>query len=61
VNVEPYYDSRYDYVNRVRWIGGGTVSWSPHFGIEANFTYQHDSKSSVTNIYALNLILHVFF
>jgi hypothetical protein len=61
VNVEPYYDSRYETVNRVRLIGGGTVAWSPHFAIEANITYQYDSKSSVTNLYALNLILHLFF
>ena len=24
-------------------------------------TYQHDSRSSVTNLYALNVILHVYF
>jgi len=61
MNVEPYYDSRYATVNRVRLIGGGTVAWSPHFAIEANITYQHDSRSSVTNLYALNVILHLFF
>jgi hypothetical protein len=61
VNVEPYYDSRYATVNRVRLIGGGTVAWSPHFALEANITYQHDSRSSVTNLYALNVILHLFF
>ncbi len=61
VNVEPYYDSRYQTVNRVRLIGGGTVAWSPHFAIEANFTYQRDSRSSVRDLYALNVILHLFF
>jgi hypothetical protein len=61
VSVEPNYDSRYDYVNRVRWIGGASVAWSPRFALESNFTYQHDSKSSVTNLCALSLILHVFF
>jgi hypothetical protein len=61
VNVEPYYDSRYDMVNRVRLIGGATVSWSPRFALETNITYQHDSKSSVTNLYALNIILHLYF
>jgi hypothetical protein len=61
VNVEPYYDSRYQSVNRYRLIGGGSVAWSPRFAIEGNFTYQHDSKSSVTNLCALNVILHVFF
>lgn len=61
VNVEPYYDSRYDTVNRTRLIGGATVSWAPRFAIETNWTYQYDSKSSVTCTNALNLILHVFF
>ena len=61
VSVEPYYDSRYSIVNRIRLIGGATVLWSPRFALETNITYQHDSKSSVTNLYALNVILHVFF
>jgi hypothetical protein len=61
VNIEPFYDSRYDYANRVRYIGGATVAWKTFFAIEANFTYQHDKKSSVTNLYALNVILHIFF
>jgi Protein of unknown function (DUF2490) len=61
VNVEPYYDSRYDTVNRVRLIGGATVAWSDWFALETNITYQHDSKSSVTNLYALNIILHLYF
>jgi len=61
VNVEPYYDSRYDFVNRVRLIGGATVAWKTFFAIETNFTYQNDTKASVTNTYALNAILHVFF
>jgi len=60
-NVEPYYDSRYEVVNRVRVIGGATVSWSSRFALEGNITYQHDSRSSVTNLYALNVILHVYF
>ncbi len=61
VNVEPYYDSRYEVVNRVRLIGGATVAWSQRFALEGNVTYQHDTRSSVTNLYALNVILHVFF
>ena len=61
VNVEPYYDSRYNAVNRVRLIGGASVAWSSHFALEANFTYQHDSRSSVRNLYAINLILHLYF
>jgi len=61
VNVEPYYDSRYATVNRVRLIGGATVAWSPRFALETNITYQYDSRSSVTNLYALNIILHLYF
>jgi len=60
-NVEAYYDSRYDTVNRVRLIGGTSVAWSPRFALEGNITYQHDSRSSVTNLYALNVILNVYF
>jgi len=61
VNAEPYYDSRYEIVNRVRLIGGATVAWSPRFALEGDITYQHDTRSSVTNLYALNVILHVYF
>lgn len=61
VNIEPYYDSRYETINRVRYIGGTSVAWTPQIAIEGNFTYQHDTRSSVTDLYALNIILHVFF
>jgi len=61
VNVEPYYDSRYTTVNRVRLIGGTSVGWSSYYAVEVNFTYQYDSRSSITDVYAVNMILHVFF
>ena len=61
VIVEPYYDSRYETVNRIRLIGGTSAVWSPRFALEGNWTYQHDTRSSVTNLYALNVILHVYF
>jgi hypothetical protein len=61
VNGEVYYDSHYATVNRVRLMGGATIARWPHFGLEGNITYQRDSRSSVTNLYALNLILHLFF
>jgi hypothetical protein len=61
VNVEPYYDSRYGIVNRVRLIGGATIAWSQRFALEGDLTYQNDSRSSVTELYALNVILHVYF
>jgi hypothetical protein len=61
VNGEAYYDSRYRTVNRIRLIGGSSVVWSPRFATEVNITYQHDTRSSVTNLLALNLIVHVYF
>jgi len=61
VNVEPYYDSRYDTVNRVRLIAGSSVAWSPRAAVEVNGTYQYDSHSSTKEILALNAILHLFF
>jgi hypothetical protein len=60
VNVEPYYDSRYDTVNRIRLIPGATVAWSRHAALEGNVTYQYDSRSSTTHLLALNVIVHVF-
>jgi Protein of unknown function (DUF2490) len=61
INAEPYFDSRYSTFNRVRLIGGTTVSWGPRLALESNFTYQLDSKSSVTHVYATNIIVHWFF
>jgi hypothetical protein len=60
-SVEPFWDSRYDLFNRVRVIGGTTVSWKPRFAFEGNITYQHDSKSSAVNVWAFNAILHLYF
>jgi hypothetical protein len=42
-------------------MAGTSVAWSPRFAIEGNWTYQHDTRSSVTTTNAFNLILHVFF
>jgi len=61
VNVEVYWDSRYLTFNRVRLIGGATVVWGPRFAYEGNITYQHDAEYATTNLYAVNIILHVFF
>jgi uncharacterized protein DUF2490 len=60
-NAEAYYDSRYDTVNRFRFILGTSVAWSPRAAVETNLTYQHDSHASATETLALNIILHVFF
>jgi hypothetical protein len=61
LSVEPYYDSRYETVNRVRLITGVSVAWSPRTALETNVTYQYDSRSSTKEILALSVILHVFF
>ena len=61
LSIEPYFDSRYETVNRLRLIGGTSVVWSPRAAIETNVTYQHDSHSSTKELLALNVILHVFF
>jgi hypothetical protein len=61
VNVEPYWDSRYSTVSRVRAIAGGTVIWGSRLAYEANLTYQYDSHYNTPNVYAINGILHVFF
>lgn len=61
INAEPFYDTRYTTFNRFRGIAGTSVSWSKRFALEGNFTYQYDSQSSVTNLYATNLILHLYF
>jgi len=61
ISAEPFWDSRYDKLNRVRIIGGSTVSWKQRFALEGNLTYQHFSKSSSPNIIALNAILHLYF
>ncbi|HSO86690.1 MAG TPA: DUF2490 domain-containing protein [Draconibacterium sp.] len=61
INVEPFWDSRYDLFNRVRVIGGTTVSWKTRFSFEGNITYQYDSKMSSPNTLAFNAILHLYF
>jgi hypothetical protein len=61
VNAEVYYDTRFDTFNRLRLIGGTSVALSHRFALEGNFTYQYDSRSTVNELYALNMILHIFF
>jgi hypothetical protein len=59
-NAEAYFDTRYAEINRYRFIGGTSVSWSSLFALEGNFTYQRASRASVENLYALNVILHIY-
>ena len=61
VSTELFWDSRYSTVNRVRLIGGSTLAWGPLLAFEGNVTYQYDSHYTTQNLYALNLILHLFF
>lgn len=60
VNIEPYWDSRYSKVVKTRAIGGVTTSWGHRFALESNLTYQYDETYATENLYALNIILHVF-
>jgi len=60
VSAEPFWDSRYSLFNRIRAITGATLVWGKSLGTEVNFTYQFDSKATTENVYAINLILHVY-
>jgi hypothetical protein len=61
INAEPFWDSRYESFSRLRLIAGSTFSWGPRFAYEANITYQYDEHYDTENVFALNLILHIFF
>jgi hypothetical protein len=60
VSAEAYYDSRYSKINRIRLIGGTTISRGGPLALEGNITYQNDINYSTPNMFALNVILHVF-
>jgi hypothetical protein len=60
VNIEPYWDSRYSKVVKTRAILGGTTSWGHRIAIEGNLTYQYDETYNTENLYAYNMILHIF-
>jgi hypothetical protein len=60
-SLEGSFDERYSAVNRIRAIGGTTVALSRCFVAEANITYQYDSHLPVSNLFALNAILNVYF
>jgi Protein of unknown function (DUF2490) len=61
MSVEPFWDSRYDKITRTRLIAGTTLSLGPRFAYEVNLTYQYDETYDTSNLYALNVILHVYF
>jgi hypothetical protein len=61
INAEPFWDSRYTAFTRVRLIGGTTITWRPRFALEGNLTYQYDEHYETENLYAFNVILHIYF
>ncbi len=60
-SAELYWDSRYSATSRLRLVGGATIAWGSRFAYEGNLTYQYDVHYSTANLYAINIILHVFF
>ena len=60
MNIEPYWDSRYSKVSKTRAIAGMTAMLSPKYAIEGNLTYQYDETYTTQNLYALNVIFHIF-
>jgi len=61
INLEPYWDSRYSKIIKTRLIGGATTTWRDRYAIEGNLTYQYDETYATENLYAVNVILHIFF
>lgn len=61
LNIEPYWDSRFLKITKIRAISGITTSWSSKYALEGNITYQYDETYDTENLYALNIILHIFF
>jgi hypothetical protein len=61
LNIEPYWDSRYSKITKTRAIGGVTTNWGSKFALEGNVTYQYDQTYDTETLYALNIILHIFF
>lgn len=61
VSFEPYWDSRYSKITRVRAIAGITNTWKKNYALEGNFTYQNDDTYNTKNLYAFNVILHIYF
>lgn len=60
LNIEPYWDSRFLTVSKVRGIVGVTTSWNSKYALEGNITYQYDENYDTQNLYALNVIVHIF-
>lgn len=61
INTEPFWDSRYQKVNRNRAIVGTTLSGAKPIALEACVIYQYDSEMTNQNVIVFNLILHLYF
>jgi Protein of unknown function (DUF2490) len=61
VNVEAYYDSRYDTVSRVRWEAGTTTPVGKRMMIDLYFGRQHDSHPEVQDVNGLGITLNAYF
>lgn len=59
-NIEPYYDSRYEKISRVRAIVGNGITFNDHWSVEGNLTYQYDDYYDTKHLLALNIILHIY-
>jgi hypothetical protein len=59
--LEAGYDSRYDVVNRIRFSLGTEYVFSPRCMLDSYLTYQYDSRSQTTNVFAVGLALNLTF
>ena len=60
VNVEPYYDSRYDAVVRWRYEAGIEIVMDEHWRVEPHYLRQEDSRSEPRHTNAFGLILKYY-
>jgi hypothetical protein len=61
VNVEAYYDSRYDTVSRIRWEAGTTTPLGKRMVIDLYLGRQHDPHPSIQDVNGLGLTLNGYF
>ncbi len=61
VNVEAYYDSRYDTVSRIRWEAGTTTPLGRRMAIDLYLGRQHDSHPAAQDVNGLGLTLNGYF
>jgi Protein of unknown function (DUF2490) len=61
VNVEAYYDSRYDTVSRVRWEAGASTAIGKHMALDLYVGRQHDSQPKIQDVNGLGVTLNAYF